>query len=276
MRVETSLAGKVALVTGGSGGIGFACAARLAQDGAAIVLMARRAAELAIARDRLREAFPGITVSIAPGDAEAPGDVARAMEAALAIGSLDIVVATVGGSMGHRPIALHDVASFKAVIDRNLTSAFVAINEALRRMSAGGAIVCISSVCATLPSTFLTPYCAAKAGLEALVTGAAKECARLGVTVNAVRPGMTRAAGVKSMFGEQIMAERAKELIPLGGPGDPRAVAEAVRYFAGASWVTGQSFAVDGGSELALNPTVDNADAELFGKDWPAPWSRPV
>ncbi|MCF4164278.1 SDR family oxidoreductase [Zavarzinia compransoris] len=276
MRAETSLTGKVAVVTGGSGGIGLACAARLAQDGAAIVLMARREAELAAARDRLIEAFPETRVAISPGDAERPADVARAMETARRLGGLDIVVATVGGSMGHRPIALHDADSFRAVIDRNLTSAFIAISQALPRMDRGGAIVCISSVCASLPSTFLTPYCAAKAGLEALVTGAAKECARLGVTVNAVRPGMTRAAGVQSMFGEKIMADRARELIPLGGPGDPSAVAEAVRYFAGAAWVTGQSFAVDGGSELALNPVVDNADAELFGKDWPAPWGDPI
>lgn len=269
-----TLAGKTALITGGSGGIGLACAQRLAVDGAAVTLMARREAELAVAREKLLAAVPDATVGIVPGDAERGTDVARAMATAAAFGDgLDIVVATVGGSMGHRPLALHDEASFRAVIDRNLTTAFLAFREAVPLMPRGGSIVFISSVCASLPSTFLTPYCVGKAGLEALVTGAAKECARLKIRVNAVRPGMTRAAGVTSMFGQQIMRERARELIPLGGPGDPAEIAEAVRYLAGSAWVTGQSFAVDGGSELALNLAADNADTELFGRDWPAPWS---
>ncbi|PWR19907.1 SDR family NAD(P)-dependent oxidoreductase [Zavarzinia compransoris] len=274
--MTASLAGRTALVTGGSGGIGLACAARLAADGAAVVLMARREAELAAARQRLLTDIPAATVEIAPGDALVPGEVERAMAAAAALGGgLDIVVATVGGSMGHRPLALHDEESFRAVLDRNLTSAFIAFRAAVPLMARGGSMVFISSVCASLPSTFLIPYCAAKAGLEAMVKGAAKECARLNIRVNAVRPGMTRAAGVATMFGERIMRERARELIPLGGPGDPRAVAEAVRYLAGSAWVTGQSFAVDGGSELALNRAVDDADAGLFGSGWPDPWSAP-
>lgn len=275
--MSISLVGRTALVTGGSGGIGAATAGRLLRDGAAVVLMARREAELAAARARLLKQCPGAVVGVSAGDALVPGDVARAVEAAHALqGRLDFVIATVGGSMGHRPLVMHDVDSFRAVIDRNLTTAFIALREGVPRMAEGGGVVFVSSVCGEVPSTFLGPYCAAKGGLESLVTVAAKECARLGIRVNAVRPGMTRAAGVTSMFGETIMRERAKELIPLGGPGDPAAVAEAIRFLAGADWLTGQSIAVDGGSELAFNRVCDNADAELFGKAWPAPWSDAV
>jgi NAD(P)-dependent dehydrogenase (short-subunit alcohol dehydrogenase family) len=274
MTGQSSLAGRTAFITGGSGGIGSACADRLLRDGAAVLLMARRQAELEATRAALLDAHPGARVEISAGDAGAVGDVERALAAAHAIhGRLDIIVATVGGSLGLKPLLLHDVDSFRQVIDRNLTSAFIALRHGIPLMTGGGSVICISSVCASLPSTHLTPYCSAKSGLEALVRGAAKECARLGVRVNAVRPGMTRAAGVQSMFGTRIMQERAHELIPLGRPGEPSEVAEAVRYLADAVWVTGQSFAVDGGSELALNRAADEADTELFGKTWPAPWS---
>lgn len=276
MTAQQSLAGRTAFITGGSGGIGSACAARLLQDGAAVLLMARRIAELEATRDRLAAAVPGARIDIAAGDAGNEADVIRALDSAHAIqGRLDIIVATVGGSMGLKPLLLHDVDSFRAVIDRNLTSAFIALRHGIPRMTGGGSVICISSVCASLPSTHLTPYCAGKSALEALVRGAAKECARLNVRVNAVRPGMTRAAGVQSMFGAEIMRERARELIPLGQPGEPAEVAEAVRYLAGSTWVTGQSFAVDGGSELALNRMADEADTALFGRDWPAPWAPP-
>lgn len=274
MNDQSSLAGRTAFITGGSGGIGMASADRLLRDSAAVLLMARREAELEAARSRLAAAHPGALIGIVAGDAEKEADVIRALTAAHALQDrLDMIVATVGGSMGVKPLLLHDVDSFRAVIDRNLTTAFIALRHGIPLMTGGGSVVCVSSVCASLPSTHLTPYCAGKSALEALVRGAAKECARLGVRVNAVRPGMTFAAGVQSMFGARIMQERAMELIPLGRPGDPAEIAEAVRYLAGSTWVTGQSFAVDGGSELALNRPSDDADTALFGKGWPAPWA---
>ncbi len=275
MNISPSLAGRTALVTGGSGAIGAACADRLLQDGAAVLLMARRPEELEAARARLAARHPGATVAVSAGDACSEADVCRALEAAHGLqGRLDMVVATVGGSLGLKPLVLHSLDSFRLVIERNLTSAFLALRFGIPMLEQGGSITCISSVCASLPSTHLTPYGAAKAAVEAMVKGAAKECARLGVRANAVRPGMTVAAGVKSMFGEEVMAARAREVIPMGRPADPSEVAEAVRYLATANWVTGQSFAVDGGTELALNRANDDADTELFGKDWPAPWSK--
>lgn len=269
------LAGLAAFVTGGSGGIGWASAARLARDGAAVLLMARRETELEKARAALIDACPGAEVRISTGDASNARDVQRALDRALAMrGRLDMIVATVGGSLGLKPLLMHDVESFTRVIDRNLTSAFLAMRYGVPLMTAGGSVVCISSVCATLPSTHLTPYCASKGALESLVRGAAKEFARLNVRVNAVRPGMTQAAGVTSMFGSDELRARAKQVIPLGRMGAPEEIAEAVRYLAGpeSKWVTGQSFAVDGGSELALNRLADDRDTEIFGKDWPAPW----
>ncbi|MFA5121113.1 SDR family NAD(P)-dependent oxidoreductase [Zavarzinia sp.] len=274
MTLPPSLAGRTAIITGGSGAIGAACAERLAADGAAVLLVARRMGELEATRARLATRYPAAMVAVAAGDACSEADMRRALETAHGLqGRLDMIVATVGGSLGLKPLVLHSLDSFRLVIERNLTSAFLALRFGIPMLERGGSVTCISSVCASLPSTHLTPYCAAKAAVEAMVKGAAKECARLGIRVNAVRPGMTVAAGVKSMFGEEVMAARAREVIPMGRPADPSEVAEAVRYLATAKWVTGQSFAVDGGTELALNRTNDDADTELFGKDWPAPWS---
>lgn len=261
------LKGRTALVTGGSGGIGAACARALLRDGAAVLLMGRREDALQRTREALLGSIGG-TVEIHSGSATEPADLDAACRRAQALGDrLDIVVATVGGG-GFRPLLMHDVESFRAELDLNLTSAFLAIRQAAPHMGAGGSIVCISSTAATLPFPALSSYCAAKAGLESLVRTAADELAGAGIRVNAVRPGVTRSEATTDLFANAELMARFLEQIPLRRGGEPDDIAGAVRYFAGpeSGWVTGQSFAVDGGHELRRNPDVGGTLKQIYGE----------
>ncbi|MFV3304607.1 SDR family NAD(P)-dependent oxidoreductase [Pseudomonas sp. NY15181] len=269
MPTSRPLEGQTALVTGGAGGIGAACAQALLADGAAVLLMGRRRDALERTQRQLTDAVPGGRVAIHAGDACDEADLQAALDCAWALdGRLDIVVPTVGGA-GFRPLLMHDADTFRQEIDLNLHSAFLAIRHAAPRLadSGGGAIVCISSTAARINFRWLSGYCTAKAALEALVRGAAEELASAKVRVNAVRPGLTRSEATAPMFDNRALVDSFLEQVPLGTLGEPDAIAHAVRYLAGpeSGWVTGQSFAVDGGNELRTNPCVDDTIAHIYG-----------
>jgi len=259
-----ALAGRAALVTGGSGAIGAASALALLRDGAAVLLMAREGAALEQARADLLAVVPEGTVGLMAGDAVDEAAVEAAVRAAHGLrGRLDIVVATVGQGGAIGPITATDAAAFRAVVERNLTSAFLAIKHAAPRMGAGGSIVCISSTVAKRVSAGSAAYIAAKAGLEGLVQAAAEELSGAGIRVNAVRPGPVRSRLRAAFYADPAIAGRFLERLPLGRLGDAEDIAGAVRYLAGpeSGWVTGQSLAVDGGSELRGQPDLSG----LFG-----------
>jgi NAD(P)-dependent dehydrogenase (short-subunit alcohol dehydrogenase family) len=267
---ERALAGSVALVTGGGGGLGRAAGRWLARGGAVLVLMGRTEATLEAAAAEIRAALPGAEVSHVVGDARQAVDVAAAVDAAVRRhGGLDICVTTVGGGR-NAPLLVFDEEMFHEDLDRNLVSAFLAIKYSAPAMAArgGGSIVCISSDAARLSWPFLASYCAAKAGLEALVRVAADELGHLGIRVNAVRPGLTRTARTEQgmLFRDDVLPLflEQKALHRTGVPDD---VAAAIRYLAGpeSSWVTGQSFAVDGGHELHRAANLEVVSRSVWG-----------
>lgn len=248
------LAGKAALVTGGSGAIGAASAKRLLQDGASVLLMGRRLGALEAAQAALREAVPGGQVEIFAGDAVQRADVEAALALAHAmLGRLDVLVSTVGGG-DFRSVLKTDPESFRATLDLNITSVFLLVRYGVPMMREGGAIVCISSGVAKKFHELLTPYCAAKGALEIFIQSVSLELARHRVRINGVRPGFTRSGGTEALFAMPEALAKTLELIPLGRAGEPEDIASAVRYLAGpeASWVTGQSIAVDGGGEINI------------------------
>ncbi len=245
-------AGRSALVTGGSGAIGAASAKLLLRDGAAVVLMGRRLDALEEARRNLAKEVPHATIELFAGDGGNVEDMQGALEKTRALqGRLDLIISTVGGG-GFGPLLKCDIESFRATLDLNITTAFIAVRFGVPLMTDGGAIVCISSTVATKHHELLTPYCTAKGGLEVFVQAAATELARHKVRINAVRPGFTRAGGTAPIFANEKALARTVEMIPLGRAGEPEDIAAAVRYLAGpeASFVTGQSIAVAGGGEL--------------------------
>lgn len=269
MSRQNALAGKTALVTGGSGGIGQACAEALLRDGAAVLLMGRREEKLADSQRALREAVPDARVECFAGDALDPDAVDAAVKRAHGLaGRLDIVVATVGGG-GFRPIMMQDLENFRQELDLNIGSAFLAVRYSMPYMTRGGSIVCISSTAAVMPFPWLSAYCAGKAGLEAFIRTAADELASTGVRINAVRPGMTRSEATADMFANPEVMAGFLEQIPLNRAGEPGDIAPAVRYLAGpeSSWTTGQCFAVDGGQTLRRNPDMTALVGLAFGED---------
>ncbi len=266
---DNKLAGQVALITGGSGGIGFASAELLLREGAAVMLMGRRQHKLQASRDALLAVVPDGRVEIFVGDALDPEDAQRAIASTYKIGKrLDIVVSTVGGG-GFRPLLMQDLDGLRKELDLNISSAFIAIRYSVPYMVEGGSIICISSTAGTMPFPWLSSYCAGKAGLEALVRSAADEMASTGVRINAVRPGLTRTDATGDMFASEAVMARFREQIPLARGGEPEDIAGAVRYLAGpeSSWMTGQSFAVDGGQELRRHPDMTEVVASVYGED---------
>ena len=251
-----TLRGQAAVITGGGGGIGSACALRLARDGAAVVLVGRTAATLDAARAHIMEEVPDARVVCFVGDALDEDALATAFDRTRELAErTTIAIAVVGGGV-MKPLIAFTVDEFDDQLRRNTVSAFTVIRQATPHLTiaGGGSIVCISSVAGRLPYPYMTPYSAAKHAVEGLVQGAALELAPLKVRVNAVRAGLIRSDATRTHLRDNadvIVSDR-----PLTRAGEPVDMAEAVRYLAGpeSSWVTGQSFAVDGGTELTKAP----------------------
>jgi 3-oxoacyl-[acyl-carrier protein] reductase len=238
---------RVALVTGGSRGIGAAIVKRLAADGLHVVAMARDAAKL--------ESIVA-EVTSAGGSAEAlVCDVADAKALATAVeqiaerlGRLDVLVNNAGMTKDGLVLRMDD-EDFDVVLQTNLKSAFVAIRAAARPMmrAKGGRIINISSVSGVAGNAGQANYAASKAGLIGLAKSVAKELAGKNITCNVVAPGFI-STDMTSVLGEQIK-EQVKQFIPLKRFGQPQEIAAAVSFLAGpdSSYITGQVLCVDGG-----------------------------
>jgi NAD(P)-dependent dehydrogenase (short-subunit alcohol dehydrogenase family) len=268
---ELPLTGKCVLITGGAGGLGKAAGRWMVRDGATVVLMGRTRTTLAAAADELAAEAPGDgQVLTFVGDGTVASEVEAAVGAAVQGGGrLDICVTTVGGGR-NAPLLVFDEKMFLDDLNRNLVSAFLAVKYSAAAMArtGGGSIVCISSDAAKLSWPFLISYCSAKAGLEAMVRVAADELGHLGIRVNAVRPGLTRTERTEKglLFRDEVLPLflEQKALHRTGRPDD---IAAAIRYLAGpeSSWVTGQSFAIDGGHELRRATNLEFVARSVWG-----------
>jgi NAD(P)-dependent dehydrogenase (short-subunit alcohol dehydrogenase family) len=269
---DLPLAGKSAFITGGAGGIGSACAAALLRDGASVTLMGRRRDALEQCRERLSPLLQdGARIEIIAGDGMARADVQAGIALAAGVtGKLDICVPTVGGG-AIRPLLLHDEDTFMADIALNVKSAFLALRHCAPVMarSGGGSIVCISSDSAKLVFPWLAAYTTAKCALEGLVRTAAEEFSHFKIRVNAVRPGLTRTDSTLGIFANEETYRSFAEEKPLGRLGEPEDIAAGVRYLAGpeSSWVTGQSFAIEGGNELRKAADLTPLVRQIYGEE---------
>lgn len=268
------LKGKTAVVTGGGGAIGGAAAINLARDGAAVMLVGRTQATLEKGRDRLLQAVPEARVELHAADATRPEDMQAALQAAHDMqGFLDIIVSVVGRGGGFVPILMHDIESFRWVLEVNVLSAFLAVRYGAPLMKRGGAIVCTSSTVAKIPFPTMSAYTAAKCAVEGFVKVAADEMSGAGIRVNAVRPGLTPSGGTGGMFADQETMDLFAAETPLvpwrGGFGEADDIGRAIRWLAGpeSAWVTGQSIAIDGGHELRKYPDMAYMISRLHGKE---------
>ena len=270
---EQTLEGLRALVTGGSSGIGFACAHRLAQDGASVTIVARDSDRLARAVKRLKAEIPDErSVKSMICDVTNEDDVRSAVRfAAGDDAKLHIAVAAAGTGM-LAPIIATDMDTWRMVIDTNLTGTFLTLKHAARAMvnAGGGSFVAISSISAAVTHQYMTTYCVSKAGIEALVAGAADELGRAGVRVNAVRPGMTPTELTAGVVDDPEIKASYLAQMPLNERlVDVEDVASTVRFLVGpeSAMITGEAINVSGGHQLRRGPDYENLTRQLWGDD---------
>jgi 3-oxoacyl-[acyl-carrier protein] reductase len=238
---------RVALVTGGSRGIGAAIVKRLASDGLHVVAIARDGAKLNAVVGEVTAAG-GAAEALVCDVADAKGLAAAIEGVAERLGRLDVLVNNAGMTKDGLVLRMDD-EDFDAVIDTNLKSAFVAIRAAARPMvrAKGGRIINIGSVSGVAGNAGQANYSASKAGLMGLAKSVAKELAGKNITCNVVAPGFIT-TDMTDVLSEQIK-EQVKQFIPLKRFGSPAEVAAVVSFLAGpdAGYITGQVLCVDGG-----------------------------
>jgi NAD(P)-dependent dehydrogenase (short-subunit alcohol dehydrogenase family) len=261
---------KVAVITGGGGGIGKAAAARFLQEGASVVLSGRRQEVLDAAQQQLDPS--GERVALVPADVSSPAAAARVVEEALArFGGVDVLVNSTG-VFRVVPFLEQTEEQVEEALDSTLRPTFYTSQAAARAMvdrGRGGAIVNVGSMWAidAIAATPTSAYSAAQAGRHALTKNLAIELAPHGIRVNTVA-----LAFVETPAYERFMSpEQAREVLesvngfhPLGRHGYPGDVVEAILFYASdrAGWITGTTLPIDGGVLTGRNaPPAPAAEA---------------
>ena len=245
----SSLAGRVALVTGASSGIGAAIARRLAEEGATVAVNHRSGSAGAGAALVTELEAAGGTAAAFSGDV-AHREECDAMVAAVVerFGKLDILVNNAGITRDGLLVRMSD-EDWEAVIATNLSGTFYCCRAAGKVMMKArtGSIVNIASVIGLVGNAGQVNYAAAKAGIIGLTKSVAKELAVRGVRANVVAPGFIETP-MTARLPEKV-AEAARETIAMRSFGTPQDVAAAVAFLASddAAYITGQVLAVDGG-----------------------------
>lgn len=247
------LDGRVALVTGGSKGIGRAVALALAEDGADVALAARGEDDLAAAAKEVealgRRALP------VPTDVSDPEQVQALVDRTIGeLGGLDVLVNNAGAAPFLSTVDSIRPEGFEKYFRINFHSAFYATHAASRHLleKGSGCVVNVASVAAFIASPGLTYYAGAKAALVAFTRTVAQEWAAAGVRVNAVAPGWIETDLNAQSRQDPSFVESIRSQIPMGRWGTAEEVAAVVRFLASdaASFMTGSVVVVDGGQTL--------------------------
>ena len=242
-----SLAGRVALVTGASQGIGRACAVKLASEGATVAVAARNQQKLDELVSEIKASGGNATAfSLDVSDEE---KIESTFKAALGqFGKIDILVNNAGITRDQLVMRMKR-ADWEMVLNTNLTSAYCCIQQVIGSMlkQRWGRIINVSSIFGQMGQAGQANYAASKAGLIGLTMAIAREVASRSITCNAVAPGFVETAMTSGL--PEDLKQTALKLIPLGRIGTPEDVANALAFLASdeASYITGHVLNVNGG-----------------------------
>ena len=241
-----SLAGRRALVTGGSSGIGLGCASALAEAGAHVIIMARRREQL----DEVAAAMTaaGHSVEVMVGDIADVEAMAAAIEA---LRPLDIFVNSAGLAR-HSPAVDTDPADFDAVMNVNLRGAYFAAQAVARAMIAdgrAGSLITISSQMAVVGGVDRAVYCGSKHAVEGFTKAMAIELGPHRIRVNTICPTFIRTPLTEQTFSQPARVKWIEEKIKLGRVGEVEDIMGAVTFLASdaAALITGTALLIDGG-----------------------------
>jgi 3-oxoacyl-[acyl-carrier protein] reductase len=242
-----TLKDKVALVTGGSRGIGAAIARRLAADGASVAITYSKGADAAAAVVRAVELDGGKAIAIQADAADADAVRNAVEKTAATFGRLDVLVNNAGTAI---PMTVEEttLADFDRVFAINVRGVFVATQAALKHLKAGGRIIMIGSCVGErvlIPA--MAPYAATKGAIKMFTQGLARELGARGITVNNVQPGPID-TDLNPASGDWAVSQKA--VAPLGRYGTVDEVAALVAFVAGpeSAFITGANLTVDGGT----------------------------
>lgn len=253
-----NISGKVAIVTGGSMGIGFGISYRLAEAGAKVVIVSRNQEEAQAAADEITaKGYQAIAIS---ADVSKEEDVQNLVKQTIEkFGSIDIL-SNNAGIFPNAPLATMTVENFDQVISVNLRGVFLMtkyVSEEMKKENKGGKIINTTSIDALHPSMVgLAHYDASKHGVWGFTKNVALELAQYSIQVNAVAPGGVMTQGVASMQSKDGQTpkidrfpEAPKMEVPMGRMGVPDDIAKVVLFLASdmSSYMTGSQIVADGG-----------------------------
>jgi NAD(P)-dependent dehydrogenase (short-subunit alcohol dehydrogenase family) len=246
-KINFNIAGKTALVTGGSRGIGLEIAKRLSAGGVKVAICGRKQDALEAARKEIGDDSLAVAAHIAKEE-----DVDRMFNTIIQkFGRLDILINNVGMNIFTPAIGEIENSLWQKIIDSNLNGTYYCSKKAAKLMKEqkSGKIVSITSTAGTKASPGMGVYGIAKAGIEMMTKVLAAELAPFNVQVNAVAPGMVRTDFSKPFWSNPEFLSVLVSRIPMGRIAEIEDIVNPVLFFAseGSSFVTGQTLFVDGG-----------------------------
>ncbi|WP_419847127.1 SDR family oxidoreductase [Candidatus Poriferisocius sp.] len=261
------------LVTGGGTGIGHACAAALAADGAAVTICGRTESKLADSAERIsKEAGNGGSVAYVVADVTDESSVAAAVAAAAEpTGTLNGVVANAGGGGGMGPYHLQDTDEFLRVLHLNVLGTMLTVKHSvpLMRAAGGGSFVGMSSIAGHVTHMYFGAYTPGKAGIEAIMRNAADEYGAANIRFNAIRPGFIATEIMEGIPRDGEVYDSYIENTPMADVGYPEDVGHLARFLIGpeSRWITGQCINIDGGHSLRRGPYFGSFIEPALGRD---------
>lgn len=247
--MNNRLNGKIALVTGGTSGIGFASALELASEGAKVYITGRRQPELDAAVKVIGRGAVGIRGDVTnSGDLQALANTIKTND-----GHLDILFANAGGGT-MAPLGEITEQHVDDTFNRNVKALVFTVQTMLPLMRAGGSIVLTGSIAGSKGTAAFSIYSASKAAVRSLARSWVLDLKERKIRVNVVSPGSTRTVGLAELGGESKEAQDGllnflTSLVPMGRLGEPAEIAKAVAFLASddSSFINGSELFADGG-----------------------------